>query len=503
MKKIFSMNSIFDYFLKKDSKFYLLVLIILLASFLRLYNFPYRYSLGDESVRDAVIGIEGARELQLPLTGAFSSLGPFTFGPWYAYQLGISTLLFRSILSPWIYLTIISIVYVFIMYKIGSLLEGKNFGLILALIAAISPAQVISATHLTSHNTTNLFAVLAIWFFLILVLKKRSYWLGFFLGFVIGIGINLHFQMVGLLVLPLILFIYNRKKYMYFLTAAAGVLASFLPLFFFEVNNHWFNTRNLIYYMFYGKNLMYVPNRWLFYLRDFWPSFWADALGGPVWIGNVVIVFVLILLAWSIYKKKLKLQVWLLLLAFIINFIILRYYWGPRFFGYLNFMRPFVFIFTTFAIVRLSQTKVGKLGAALLLILIIGTSIPRNISQLIRDPFSMEMYKGMSDLEKTYPNSNFTLYTCSTTYKTATNATNYSTLFILELKHKLSSNGIRIGFKSDCNYPDKKTYPSLSSIGILDFSSTTDLALKNNGWKIITFQEIYESYARWWFRLKP
>ena len=75
---------------QKNINIYLLCIILGIAIFLRFYNFPYRYSLGEETVRDAVIGIEGARELQLPLTGAFSSLGPMGFvGVYLCYNYSI------------------------------------------------------------------------------------------------------------------------------------------------------------------------------------------------------------------------------------------------------------------------------------------------------------------------------------------------------------------------------------------------------------------------------
>src|SRR3989344_6988296 len=275
-----------EFFKKQKLQFYIFLAILLLGAILRFYNYPYRYSLGEETIRDAVIGIEGARELQFPLTGSFSSLGPFTFGPWYAYQLIIFYLAFPYEYSPWIYLSIISILYIFIMYKIGKILGGDNFGLILSFITAISPAQIISATHLTSHNNTNLFAALSIWIFLILLLKNKSKWWNLLLGFVLGVGMNLHFQMGGLLMLPVALFLYKRK-FLNFVYSGLGVIISFIPMLVFEMNNHWFTTRNLFFYLTEGKNAIYVPNRWLFYVRDFWPSFWSDALGVPVWFGGI------------------------------------------------------------------------------------------------------------------------------------------------------------------------------------------------------------------------
>lgn len=501
-------------FLKRRRiQFYLLFAIILLGAILRFYNYPYRYSLGEETIRDAVIGIEGARQLQFPLTGSFSSLGPFTFGPWYAYQLIIFHLIFPFAYSPWIYLSIISVAYIFIMYKIGNLLKGDWFGVILAFIAAVSPAQIISATHLTSHNNTNFFAALAIWIFLILIYKQKSNWWNLMLGIVIGVGMNLHFQMGGLLILPVILLFYKRK-YFNFVSTACGVFVSFIPMLIFEMNNHWFTTRNIFFYVTEGKNAIYVPNRWLFYVRDFWPSFWADALGVPVWFIILIIIGFIFFTIRAFYKKKLPIGLILLIVAFLFNFILLRYYWGPRFFGYLNFLRPFVFVFTAFVIVNL-QFKKLFLGI-MVIFLIVFFSFPRVFSELKEDPFSLQMYSQVSELEQKYPNSSFVLYTCSKDYNSSYNSIAFSTLFLLKMKHKFSYNGFKIGLESDCAYPKysnierdvsleekEEMYPILNKSGMRNFSKVSESAILEAGWKAISFSGMYDQYARWWFEEKP
>lgn len=496
-------------FLKKQKiQFYILVIILLVGAFLRFYNYPYRYSLGEETIRDAVIGIEGARELQFPLTGSFSSLGPFTFGPWYAYQLIIFYLIVPFVYSPWIYLSIISVAYIFIMYKIGKILGGDNFGLILAFIVAISPAQIISATHLTSHNNTNFFAALSIWVFLILLSKNKSKWWNLLLGFIIGVGMNLHFQMAGLLILPLILIIFKRKL-LNFAYSSLGVIISFIPMLVFEMNNHWFTTRNIFFYLTEGKNAIYVPNRWLFYVRDFWPSFWSDALGVPVWFGYIIIILFIISLIWLGLKKKLSRNLVLLILVFLVNFVLLRYYWGPRFFGYLNFLRPFVFIFTAFAIINLKYKRVYV--GLILLPLIMFFSYPRVMSELAQDSFSKLIRDKVVELEQKYPNKKFTLYTCAKKHTGFYNSSIFSILFFLELENKLSDNGVKVAVKNDCEYPfneltEREKYPILSRINnieITDFSSASNSAILEAGWKPLTFSRMYDEYARWWFDLQP
>ncbi|MDO8659088.1 MAG: glycosyltransferase family 39 protein [Candidatus Parcubacteria bacterium] len=490
---------------KQKLHFYIFLGILLLGAFLRFYNFPYRYGLGEETIRDAVIGIEGARELQFPLTGSFSSLGPFTFGPWYAYQLIIFYLLVPLVYSPWIYLSLISVAYIFIMYKVGKILGGDILALVLAFLVAISPAQIISATHLTSHNNTNFFAALLIWIFLILVMKNKSRWWNILLGFIIGIGMNLHFQMSGLLILPLTLLAYKRK-FLNFIYSGFGVVIAFVPMLIFEMNNHWFTTRNIFFYLTEGRKAIYVPNRWLFYVRDFWPSFWSDALGVPIWFGNILIILFIASLIWLGWKKKLSRNLILLILAFLFNFILLRYYWGPRFFGYLNFLRPFVFIFTALAIINIKYKK-AYVGLVLLP-LIIFFSYPRILSELARDSFSSLIRERVTEVKQKYPNKKFTLYTCAKKHTGAYNSSIFAMLFLFELENKISDNGVKIAAESDCELPKtseltiKVEYPLLSG-GIRDFSTASNSAILEAGWKPLTFARMYKQYARWWFELQP
>lgn len=487
------------------------IVILLLGIFLRIYNIPFRYSLGEETVRDAVIGIEGARQLQFPLTGSFSSLGPFTFGPWYAYQLIIATLVMRSNYSPWIYLTLASVLYLFIIYKIGEILRGRNFGLFLSLLAAVSPAQIISATHLTSHNMTNIFAILAIWIFLRLMTRENlSNWWNFALGFDLGIGINLHYQMSGLIILPILILLYKPKQYAQFITALIGILATFIPLFFFESNNHWFNTRNMVYYYLHGRNAIYVPNRWLFYVRDFWPAFWSDSLGIPNLIGSIIIILSCVTTSFLFLKKKLPFTIQLLLIAFFVNFVILRYYWGQRFFGYLNFLRPFVFIITALTFFSLAKVQYVKYLAYSTCIILVFLALSSSRNETIRDPFSATIYQQMDIVEQKIIGNKFAVYGCSKKYRGSYNSITFSAVFVLDTKRRIGPNGAKIGLTSlDCLYPSMSfnakasSYPMLNDLGFVDFTNASDSALLKAGWKPVSFESIYTLNARWWFKEQP
>ena len=131
---------------------FILGAIVLVAAFFRLYDVPNRALMGNETVRDAVVGLVGARELQLPVTGPFSSLGAFTFGPWYWYHLIASYWIFPTPYAAWYMLAFMSLLFVVVLFGIGLVIGGPILGLVAAFLAAIAPNQLTAATHLTQPN---------------------------------------------------------------------------------------------------------------------------------------------------------------------------------------------------------------------------------------------------------------------------------------------------------------------------------------------------------------
>lgn len=499
-----------SYLFREKWHIYLLFILIIFALFFRFYNFPLRYGLGDETVRDAIVGIEGARQLQLPLVGAFSSAGAFTFGPWYYYQLIIFSLIFPSPYASWIYLSLASVLCIVVLFKIGELVENKSFGFFLAFLGTISPVLIIAGTHLTTQNLTNIYAMLAVWIFLKLSLQKLSNWWGFIFGIILGIGVNLHYQMAGLLVLPFILLIYKPKQFLYFINAFVGISITFLPLLFFDLNNHWFTVRNFFYYLQYGKNAIYVPNRWLFYLRDFWPSYWADVIGISAIFASIIAVVFTVIIINKIAKKKLPIYMLLLLIAFAFNFILLRYYWGPRFFGYLNFLRPFVFLFTGYVFFTICKTINKKYTLLAIVAFLTVMIFPKSIKHLDTDPFSVEMIRRVQAIEVNYPDKKFKVYGCKDVFSGWHTATTKSLVFLLEGKNKFSDSGIKLGVEDpECKYSllessiNDKKYSLIANTGVIDFFGATDSWLKETGWIPISSRSISDEITRWWFKEQP
>src|SRR3989338_9509001 len=308
----------------------LLLLILLIALFFRFYNSQNRYGIGYDGSRDALVAFESARQLQLPLTGSFSSIGPITFGPLYYWYITLSTLL-PTVWGPWVAINVASFLMVFIMYKTGKLLINESFGIILACVTALSPAQIISGTQLQQHALIGFLSSVVIYFFVKHYYQRFSTFEYILWGFCLGSAINSHYQAVSLLTLPLLAVIFfKRKKFIF--TFILGLFISFIPFLIFELTNHWFNTRNILDYILIGQYRVWTSNRWIIFLGNFIPQFWSYVTGIPIFLSSIAFFSSVPIILYLYIKKVLSKPFFVILLSFLALLTSLRYYRGEKFF---------------------------------------------------------------------------------------------------------------------------------------------------------------------------
>lgn len=503
------MNS--EQFLKKIKKnYHILILLILIAVgvFFAFYKYPSRYVLEDETLREAIVAIEGAAQFQIPLVGAFSSSGPFTFGPLFFYQLILFSIINPSFYAPWIYIGLLYLFSIIILFKIGEELDGKSLGIILALFGALSPALVIGAIHLTVHNTITFYSLLSILLFIKVLKKKSSYWLSFFLGISLGTAISTHYQAASLFVIPILVFLYKKREIRYFLTIIFGIFITTIPMLAFDLTNHWFNFKNTSYFFLHGKDAFYYPNRWLFYVRDFWPSLWGNALGVSNFVAFLLMSASGILVFQKLISKKLPTSLFVISIAFIIEFIAMRYYWGERFFGYFNFLIPFIFIFSGYLLISIYKVnKLGRLISLGLIIFLVLSIYPKSIDRLKNNKLNELFYEKAGILEETYPKKKFSLYMCED--KGSDRTFPKATLFILQRDNRISDKGVKIGFDLGTCAGNRKTesenlkFKEISKTGMHDISDLDSETISEIGLKQISFRTYYDSTTRWWFNEQP
>jgi len=330
---------------------FIIVCIMLIAAGLRFWDLFARIGYGGDSIRDAFVAAYGSTAMQLPLTGPFSSLGPFTFGPLYYWQLIFFSKIFPHPFAPWIYLAILSTAFVFLMYKIGCQLYGSVFGCMTAFLAAISASQLSSAKGLTNPNMIGFFTALALYITVKAISdKKDSLFYGIGIGLSLGIGMNCHYQMMGMLFLPLLLCMNGKKMCKVACIAYCCIAVTFIPLLLFDLNNHWYTAGNIFFFYTEGRKAFYFPNRWLTYIVDFWPNFWGYTLGVSKIVSIVIIAFYIVAALHSIIHKKIDKKMVILWISFGINFLLLRYYWGERLMGYLQYFYPYILLFTSYVL---------------------------------------------------------------------------------------------------------------------------------------------------------
>jgi 4-amino-4-deoxy-L-arabinose transferase-like glycosyltransferase len=393
--------------------------------------------------------------------------------------------------APWVYITLTSLAVIIIMYGIGSELFNKEFGLILALLTAVSPGQIIAGTGFSNPDLVSLFAALSLWLFIRLLKSKNSYWTALLLGLAIGIGINCHYQMVYFILLPFLLLVFGKKgRVKILLFSLFGVFLSFLPLIYFNLTHHLQIVSGIVDYYIYGKNKIYVPNRWLSYLLDFWPTFWGYVFGFPSFVGLFLGGASMLASLVLIVKRKVSLAYTVLFLFFIVCFIFLRFFSGERANYYLIFLHPFLILFTGVLIWQALRIRFGKiiLGVFLMVLVIAGFKI--DLIQTHSVDSHVEFVSQERFLMKYYPNQKFSIFTCVGQYKNQVQG-----MVFLMSNDKSLGKDVKIGFKdTHCKYPERVAEDKkLDVIGAVDLTSYSTRQLSDYGWRLISPEYLYTS----------
>ncbi|MFA5749868.1 MAG: glycosyltransferase family 39 protein [Candidatus Shapirobacteria bacterium] len=197
-------------FLKNN---WLLILILLLASFLRLYKIgDYMEFLGDQG-RDVLIIRDFLKHGNLFFIGPQTSIGNMYLGPFFYYLIAPALLLTNfNPIGPAIFIALINIFTVYLVYFIGKKWFNQSTGLISAFIFAISPVAIRYSNFIWNPNIMPLFSLLFIYFFFeSFRTKKYKYLIFASLSFVMVM--NSHY--LGLALLPFVglYWLFNLYKF--------------------------------------------------------------------------------------------------------------------------------------------------------------------------------------------------------------------------------------------------------------------------------------------------
>lgn len=448
---------------------YHLLLIVFLGAVLRFYNLPKRYGFDFDAARDSLVASFFSEKLSFPLTGAASSTAPFNFGPWYYWGL----IIFEKIIpiyGSWILIGVVSLLTVIVAYKIGEKMENKNFGLILAWIFALSPSQITLSTTLSNPSMIPFFSGLVILFFISYINTKKSFYV-FLMSLFLSMGITIHFQLAGFIIFPILIFLFYRNRIKNILSMALGIIVPLIPILIFELSNNFYNFKGLVFYFTESRENVYVANRWLFYVRDFWPKFWSETLGLNLSITVIILSSLFVLFLYLFKKRKINKIHLMIVAAFVFNFILLRYFPAQKPIYYLYFLQIFIFIFSGFLLFKLIEIiRIKPIGLLVIVILLIVVLI-KDIDISTSESSNREVISIQKELIEKNPNNKFNILVCDSDLSEG-----MGLIYLLNKKNLLSEEGNEIFIKSNC---DKNK-------AILDSSSISLNDLKN--------MQVFKSY---------
>lgn len=386
-----------------------LIVVFALAIFFRFYDYLDRIYIHSDHSLFAQGAIFSAKTFSVPQIGPFAQATFFT-GPWWLWGLAIFYLFPFGVWSPWYFISIISLGFVFLIYIIGREIGGRWLGMIAATLAAISTVAVDNSLSLWNAAADPFLALLAI-YFLMRFYKQKNPWLILLLGFIVSLATTIHFQAILLAPMILVALITSRPKPVYFAAVILGLAIPLLPFLIFDLRFNWFWVKSVWIYLTVDQYRFWVPNRWLIYAFDYWPQTWGYILGVEKLVGGILIGLISVLTAMRLQNFRKYRIFYLLALSFFLSVVMYRYYGGQRFLYFSNFAHPAVFLLTGWVIVELYKIQkfVGLVLGGLVILLSFKTAAG-NLGP--RDYTVGEINNLKNEIYANYPNANIDVYGC-------------------------------------------------------------------------------------------
>ncbi len=248
------MLSIKNWIKKNPVEFYVLLAILVVGAFCRLYKIDaYMTFLGDEG-RDVITVRRLLVEGHPPLIGPGTSIGNMYLGPLYYYFMAPALLVANfSPVGPAIEIAILGIITIVFVWWVGREWFGKVAGVTSAALYAVAPTIIVYSRSSWNPNIMPFFSLLTIYSVWRVWKFNQFKWL-LVTGFAFAFVLQSHY--LGLLLVPTIFIFWlfvllrvwkerqqriNLIRYSIFASIIFLLLMS--PLLFFDIRHNWINSR--------------------------------------------------------------------------------------------------------------------------------------------------------------------------------------------------------------------------------------------------------------------
>jgi 4-amino-4-deoxy-L-arabinose transferase-like glycosyltransferase len=337
--------------------FWLVVLVLLLAAFLRLYRISeYMTFLGDEG-RDALVIKDLLVNHHIPAIGPTMSVGNVYLGPLYYYMMAFAMAIWwLHPAAAAVMCALIGVATTGLIYYISARWFGFWSGIVASFLYAISFVTVTYARSSWNPNPMPFFALLSIISIYQAVETKNYSWL-ILVGLFISAAVQMHF--LGLILIPIVgilglLELLKIKHKQSFLLNTIGAIAAFfilqIPWILFELKHNFMNTKNMIE-LFTGSKtpIAHFPFANLMHIFTIYMnSLIGRYIGGDqlfvTALLTVIITLILGYFALLFVHKRASWPQTILLIWIVVGVLGLSLYQGEVYDHYVGFISPAVFM---------------------------------------------------------------------------------------------------------------------------------------------------------------
>lgn len=242
----------------------------MLAAYLRLYRIAdYMTFLGDEG-RDVLVVKRMLVDGKFTLLGPTASVGGFFMGPvYYYFMLPFLWAWNLSPVGPAVMVALFGIATVLLVYVVGIQWFSKPVAVISSLLYAISPIIIAYSRSSWNPNIVPFFALLSMYILGKAILTKQ-YTLLFWVGLCAGIGVQLHYTYLFLILTQgvLVAVQYRKLKVIDIVYLVLGFCLGFSPFLAFELRHGFTNSRSILEFVFAGKDTGFQWHQFIGNIQD-------------------------------------------------------------------------------------------------------------------------------------------------------------------------------------------------------------------------------------------
>jgi 4-amino-4-deoxy-L-arabinose transferase-like glycosyltransferase len=377
----------------------IVVLVVLLSVFMRLYRIgDYLTFLGDEG-RDALV-VKHILDGQFTLLGPRASAADFYTGPIYYYM--IAPFLWFSRLDPTgpaVFIALLSIATTFLIFQFGKRWVGEKAALIAAALYAVSPLVLVYSRSSWNPNPMPFFSMVIL-YLLYKAVREPTWKLFGLIGFLFGIAFQLHYIEVvtGVVIVTFIFiaaFLLQKKNIRITLvkeygSLGVGFLIGWSPFLAFEARHGFPNIRTIMNFVIHGdpNATDLTHNSFLYTIGDvFMRLFGRLIIMYPIpqnfykfshmilstWYVCAFAIAIACTIALFFIKDrltKLLLSLWLFF-----GVVLFGFYHKPIYDYYFEFMFPLPFILFGNLLMQLYRLKKSVVAAGAVVLIVLGLII--------------------------------------------------------------------------------------------------------------------------------